>query len=148
MSKDKKKKKAKKADKGGAARKTVKNLQALSKNPMVADLVAATLVGAAAAFKDSNRARQLAANASDELQALAKEGAERGNAMWQLALEVGRRALNELVGERETPKAAPKPKKAAKAKTSKPRAARPAATARKKSATSPKTRRTPARPSR
>jgi hypothetical protein len=118
VAKDKKKKKGKKADKGGAS-KVVKNLQALSQNPMVADLVAATLVGAAAALKDSNRARKLATDASDELQALGKKGAERGNAMWQLALEVGRRALNEIAGEK-APKRSAKPRKPTSAKAAKP----------------------------
>jgi hypothetical protein len=80
MGKDKKKKKDKKAGKG--ASKAAKTLQALAQNPLVADVVAAALVATASALKDSNRARRMAADVSDELEGLAKESARRGNAMW------------------------------------------------------------------
>jgi len=106
VSKDKKKK-----NKSGAkARKAVKGLKAASRNPLVADVVATALVATAAALKDSRKARQLAEQAGDELQALAAGGAERGNAMWQLALDVGRRAIDTLVGDAKG-KAAKAPKK-------------------------------------
>jgi len=71
----------------------------MAQNPMAADIVAAALVATAAALKDSNKARRLAGQAGDQLAELAKEGADRGNAMWQLALDVGRRALEELSGK-------------------------------------------------
>jgi hypothetical protein len=74
-------------------------LKAMAQNPMAADIVAAALVATAAALKDSNKARRLAGQAGDQLAELAKEGADRGNAMWQLALDVGRRALEELSGK-------------------------------------------------
>lgn len=100
MSKDKKKKKK---DKKSAAASPVAGLKSLAQNPLVADVVAAALVATAAAIKDSNKARKLAEAAGDELEALAKEGADRGNAMWQLALDVGRRAL-ETYGADSKPK--------------------------------------------
>ena len=95
MSKDKKKKKK---DKKNAA-SSVAGLKSLAQNPLVADVVAAALVATAAAIKDSNKARKLAEVAGDELEALAKEGVDRGNAMWQLALTVGRRALETYAGD-------------------------------------------------
>ncbi|HEX6660738.1 MAG TPA: hypothetical protein VF067_02585, partial [Sphingomicrobium sp.] len=66
------------------------------RNPWVADVVAAALVATAAALKDSKKAQRLAADAGDEIEKLSKKGAERGNALWQMALEIGRRSLEEL----------------------------------------------------
>ena len=106
MSKDKKKKttkKDKKAGNGSAIRKVpkkaAKSLQALTENPLVADVVAAALVSMAAALKDSDKARRLANDAGDQLDALSKKSARQGNAMWDLALDVGRRTLETLSGE-------------------------------------------------
>ena len=103
MSKDKKKKKDKKAGNGSAIRKVpkkaAKSLQALTENPLVADVVAAALVSMAAALKDSDKARRLANDAGDQLNALSKKSARQGNAMWDLALDVGRRTLETLAGE-------------------------------------------------
>ena len=99
VSKDKGKKKKKqdrKAAKGTGSSKLTKSLKGLSQNRLVADVVAAALVATAAALKDSKKAQRHAADAGDELQALAKDGAERGNAMWKLALDIGRRALDEI----------------------------------------------------
>lgn len=103
MSKDKKKKKHNKAGNGSAIRKVpkkaAKSLQALTENPLVADVVAAALVSMAAALKDSDKARRLANDAGDQLNALSKKSARQGNAMWDLALDVGRRTLETLAGE-------------------------------------------------
>jgi hypothetical protein len=100
VSKDKKKKKKDKKDKGnGTARKAAGGLKAITENPLVADIVAAALVGAAAALKDSNKARQLASDAGDQLNEMSKQSADRGNAMWSLALDVGRRTLDALAEE-------------------------------------------------
>lgn len=104
MSKGKKKKKAIKA---GATFKS------LAKNPMVADVVAAALVATASALKDSKRARQLALDAGDELRKLAKKGSEDGSALWEMALQIGRRSLDALVSDGGN---AAKPKAEAKAK--------------------------------
>jgi len=114
VSKNKKKKKDKKA---GAA-KASDSLKALAKNPVVADVVAAALVATASALKDSKRARALASEAGDELSKLSKAGAEAGNALWDMALQIGRRSLEALTNE-EAPKpakakTAAKPKKATK----------------------------------
>ncbi|MFL6725072.1 MAG: hypothetical protein ACJ8FS_01000 [Sphingomicrobium sp.] len=105
MAKDKKKK-DKKDKKGGngsslrkAPSKAAKSLQALTENPLVADVVAAALVSMAAALKDSEKARRLASDAGDQLNAISKKSAKQGNAMWDLALDVGRRTLETLAGE-------------------------------------------------
>jgi len=102
VSKDKKKKdgkKAKKSDGSIVSPKTRKSLKALSQNPLVADVVAAALVSMAAALKDSDKARRLANDAGDQLNALSKKSSKQGGAMWDLALDVGRRTLETLAGE-------------------------------------------------
>ena len=135
MAKDKKKKKDKKSTTGGKAAKTLKSL---SQNPMVADVVAAALVATASALKDSNKARRLAANVSDELEGLARDATRQGNAMWKLALDIGRKALDEISGDTKAakPTRAAKPAKAAKppkaARSAKPaKAAKPSKAAKK-----------------
>jgi hypothetical protein len=102
VAKDKKKNKNK-DKKTGKSGQAVKRLQSLAENPMVANIVASALVATAAAIKDPAKARKLAAQAGDQLTDLAKGGADRGNAMWQLALDIGRRALEEF-GVKELPK--------------------------------------------
>ena len=104
MPKDKKKDgKARKDKKKGngallakAPKKAAKSLKELSQNPLVADVVAAALIGMAAALKDSDKARKLANDASDELGAMSKKGAKQSGAMWDLALEIGQRTLQTL----------------------------------------------------
>ena len=109
MAKDKKEKKSRKKDKKGKnksdiaallsskpARAATKKVKEWSKNPLVGEVVAAALVATAAALKDSKKAQRLAADAGDEIEKLSKRGAERGNALWQMALEIGRRSLEEL----------------------------------------------------
>jgi hypothetical protein len=126
MSKDKKKKKAAKA---GAT------LKRLAKNPMVADVVAAALVATASALKDSKRARQLALDTGDELRKLAKKGSEDGSALWEMALQIGRRSLDALVSDgAKAPKPKAKTKAKAKPAAKKPAAKKPAAAARKSTA--------------
>ena len=99
MSKDKKKKKDKKDKVAAKAPKVGKALKALSENPIVADVVAAALVGMAAALKDSEKAKKLASDAGDHLNAMSKKSTKQGNAMWELALDVGRRTLESLASE-------------------------------------------------
>jgi hypothetical protein len=106
VSKDKKKKKDKKARKAGSAKGS--GLRALAQNPLVADVVAAALVATASAFKDSKRARRLATEAADELGKLSKAGAEQGNALWDMALQIGRRSLEALAAEDAPKRAKPK----------------------------------------
>jgi hypothetical protein len=62
-------------------------------------VVAAALVATASALKDTNKARRLAEYAGEELEALSKKSAERGNAMWKLALDIGRHALDTFANE-------------------------------------------------
>jgi hypothetical protein len=102
MAKDKKKKKDKKdasPKPGKVARKAVKKVKALAENPLVADVVAAALVAMASALKDSDKARRLASDAGEQLDAMSKKSAKQGNVMWGLALDVGRRALETLATE-------------------------------------------------
>jgi hypothetical protein len=105
VSKDKKKKVKKDKKKGGVSalsktpRKAAKSLQALSQNPLVADVVAAALVSMAAALKDSEKAKRLANDAGDQLNAISKKSAKQGGAMWDLALDIGRRTLETLASE-------------------------------------------------
>jgi hypothetical protein len=111
MAKDKKKKKKdKKAGKSSGAR----TLKALAQNPLVADVVAAALVATASALKDSRRARALASDVGDELAKLSKAGAEGGGALWDMALQIGRRSLDALTSDEPVKRA--KPKSASKAK--------------------------------
>jgi hypothetical protein len=63
---------------------------------LVADVVAAALVATASALKDTRTAHRLAAEAGDELEQLSKKSARRGSELWQLALDIGRRSLEEL----------------------------------------------------
>lgn len=104
VSKDKKKKKDKKHKDSGLAlgkapKKAAKGLQAITQNPLVADVVAAALISMAAALKDSDKARRIASDAGDELSQLSKKSAKQGSAMWDLALDIGRRTLEALSGE-------------------------------------------------
>jgi hypothetical protein len=99
MAKDKKKKKKGKSKQDGGASSAADRLKALSQNPLVAEVITAALVATAAALKEPKKARQLAEQAGDELRALSKDGVERGNAMWDLALEIGRRTLDTLTAD-------------------------------------------------
>jgi hypothetical protein len=93
---DKPDKKSKAKSKGASTAKAAKSLKAISQNPIVADVVAAALVSMAAALRDSNKAKQLAASASDEIGKLSSARAKKGNVFWDLALEVGRESLKAL----------------------------------------------------
>lgn len=126
MAKDKKKKKEKKAAKGSTT------LKSLAQNPVVADIVAAALVATASALKDSKRARALASDAGDELAKLSKAGAKQGEALWDMALQIGRRSLEAALSGDSTPKRA-KPKSTAAAAV-KPKAKSPAKKSGKKRA--------------
>lgn len=105
MSKDKKKKDKKVKKKGAGAslaktsKKATKSLQAISQNPLVADVVAAALVAMASALKDSEKAKRLANDAGDQLNALSNKSAKQGNAMWDLALDIGRNVLETLASD-------------------------------------------------
>ncbi len=96
MPKDKKKKQKKD---GKTGKKGGEALKALAQNPLVADVVAAALVGMASALKDSNKAKKLANKAGDQLNALSKTNVRKGNAMWDLALDIGRQTLATLADD-------------------------------------------------
>ena len=113
VAKDKKKKKEKKSA------KATDSIKALAKNPLIADVVAAALVATASALKDSRRARALASEAGDELSKLSRAGARQGEALWDMALQIGRRSL-EALGNEEASKRS-KPKKVKAKPTTKPR---------------------------
>jgi hypothetical protein len=98
----------------GSASKAAKSLKALRQNPLIADVVAAALVATASALRDTKKARKLASEAGDELDQMSRQAAERGSAMWDMALDIGRRSLEALSGDE-----APKPKSRATPKTSK-----------------------------
>jgi len=114
VAKDKKKKK----DKKGSAKPT-DSIKALAKNPLVADVVAAALVATASALRDSKRARALASEAGDEISRLSRSGAKQGEALWDMALQIGRRSLEALSSE-DSPKRS-KAKKAKAKPASKPK---------------------------
>lgn len=103
MAKDKKK------DKKSA--KTIgvgTGLKAVIENPLVGEVVAAALVATASALKDSKRARALASHAGDELEKLSKANAERGSALWDMALQIGRRSLDAMMKGKDAKPAKPK----------------------------------------
>lgn len=136
MAKNKKKKKAGKAG---------STLKSLTQNPMVADVVAAALVATASALKDARRARQMALETGDELRKLSRKGSEDGSALWEMALQIGRRSLDALSeGAKAKTKAKTKPKTKAKAKSGGAKSSTKAPAA-KKPAARKSSKKTPAR---
>lgn len=107
-----KKKSAKKASAKSTIRQVKDRTVKLVNNPLVADLVAATLVAAAAALRDSKKARALAEAGADEISKAGKQIGEKGGELWRLAQDVARRSL-ETIGAEEAPEL-PKAKKPAK----------------------------------
>ena len=93
--------------------KVVKGAKKLAQNPMTTEVVAATLVAAAAALRDPKKAKALALEAADDLKKAAKSGAD-GGALWKLALDIARRSIDTVGkenGGKKAKKAAPKKKK-------------------------------------
>ena len=106
MAKDKDdKKKSKKKKTGGKVKvaKVLKGAKKIAQNPMAAEIVAATLVAAAAALRNPKRAQALAVEAADDLKKAAKTGVD-GGALWQLALDVARRSIDAIGAEGDGPK--------------------------------------------
>ena len=62
---------------------------------MATEVVAATLVAAAAALRNPKKAQALALEAADDLKKAAKSGVD-GGALWQLALDVARKSIDEI----------------------------------------------------
>jgi hypothetical protein len=73
--------------------KVMKGAKKIAQNPMTTEVVAATLVAAAAALRDPKKAKALALEAADDLKKAAKSGAD-GGALWKLALDVARRSID------------------------------------------------------
>lgn len=96
-----------------AVRAKDKALEVIAEHPVMAEVVAAALVATAAALKNPEKARQLAESAADEITAASKSAAEKGGAIWQLALDIARRSADTIAGADE-PAGGKKPKKAAK----------------------------------
>lgn len=115
MAKDTKNPKAAKAAKAkksatGAA-KIQKVAKRVAKDPMTTEVVAATLVAAAAALRNPKKAQALALEAGDDIKKAASSGVK-GSALWQLALDVARRSIDEIGKEdgKKVKKAKPKKK--------------------------------------
>ena len=105
--------KVQKVVKAAKVQKVVKGAKKIAKNPMATEVVAATLVAAAAALRDPKKARALALEAADDLKKAAKSGVD-GGALWQLALDVARKSIDEIgkeTGAKKAKKAKPKKKK-------------------------------------
>jgi hypothetical protein len=100
--------KARKVVKAVKVQKVVKGAKKLAKSPATTEIVAATLVAAAAAIRDPKKAKALALSAADDLKKAAKSGAD-GGALWQLALDVARRSID-AIGKEDAPKKAKKAK--------------------------------------
>ena len=66
----------------------------LASNPAVTEVVAATLVAAAAALRDPSKARQMALSAADEIKTATRDNEGKGAALWQLALDVAKRSID------------------------------------------------------
>lgn len=107
------KKAAPKSAKAGKVEKVAKGAKKLAKNPATAEIVAATLVAAAAALRNPKKAQALALSAADDLKKAAKSGVDSGEAMWTLALDVARRSIDALGPDNGRGKKS-KPKKAKK----------------------------------
>ncbi len=104
MAKKNKKKDMPKSTAERVRKKAVK----IATNPLVAEVVGATLVAAAAALKNPKKARAIAELAADEFESASKQMADKGSALWKLAMEVARKSLDSIAGE--GPAAEPKKK--------------------------------------
>jgi hypothetical protein len=93
------KKAAPETAKAGKAAKVAKGAKKLAKSPVAAEVVAATLVAAAAALRNPRKAQALALEAADDLKRAARSGIDSGEAMWKLALDVARKSIDALGAE-------------------------------------------------
>jgi hypothetical protein len=79
-----------------AVRGATAKARELATNPAVAEIVAASLVAAAAALKNPKKARDMASAVGDELETASKQAVDRGNAFWALAIDIARRSIEAL----------------------------------------------------
>ncbi len=85
---------------GGSTVARVKNKAVkLAANPLVAEVVAATLIAAAAALRDPKKARKLAEAAADEIGTAGKQLSDTGGALWQLARDVAKQSTDAMTTE-------------------------------------------------
>ena len=98
-----------KAVRGAKAKAT-----AIATNPAVAEIVAASLVAAAAAIKNPKKARDMATAVGDQLEAASKQSVDRGNAFWQLAIDIARRSIEALGPDKKAARPKIKTKKKSK----------------------------------
>ena len=96
------------------AQKAGKKAAGLAANPLVAEVVAATLVAAAAALRNPKKARDMAAAAAGELESASKATSKSGSALWQLALDVARRSIDSVGADGAAVKRKSKAKKKSK----------------------------------
>jgi len=126
MAKDKKGKKDGKKNKPDKLKKAVKKASKraakIAANPLVAEVVASTLLAAAAAIRNPKKAREIALAAGDEMTTAARGAVGQGNVFWKLALDVAKKSVDALG---EAPKAAPVRKAAAKKPAAKKATAKP-----------------------
>jgi DeoR/GlpR family transcriptional regulator of sugar metabolism len=85
----------------------------IATNPVVAEVVASTLVAAAAAMRNPKKARAIAEAAVDEVESASKQMADKGSALWKLAMDVARKSIDSIVTDE--PAAKPQKKTAKKA---------------------------------
>jgi hypothetical protein len=88
-----------KVAKAPKVQKVVRGAKKIAQNPATSEIVAATLVAAAAALRDPKRARALATEAGQEIKQAAKSGVDSGSALWQLAMDVARRSIDAIGGD-------------------------------------------------
>ncbi|MEO7365479.1 MAG: hypothetical protein ABIW03_04090 [Sphingomicrobium sp.] len=68
----------------------------IAANPAVAEVVAASLVAAAVALKNPKKAREMATLVGAELETASKQAIDRGNAFWQMALDIAKRSMDAI----------------------------------------------------
>lgn len=79
-------------------------------NPVVSEIVAAALVATAAALRDPQKARRIAAEAGDELKRAGSKAGRKADAFWDLALDIARRSVDALGAGDASRDSSPKPK--------------------------------------
>lgn len=82
----------------------------IRENPLVAEVVAAALVATAAALRDPQKARRIAAEAGDELKRAGSKAGRKADAFWDLALDIARRSVDALGAGDATRAPSPKAK--------------------------------------
>src|SRR5690242_16244165 len=118
MAKDKKNKKDDRKAKPDKLKKAVKKASKkaarIAANPLVAEVVASTLLAAAAAIRNPKKAREIALAAGGDITTAAKGAVGQGNVFWKLAMDVAKKSVDALGEMPQSVKAAPVRKAAAK----------------------------------